>query len=181
MAKRQATTLNKFFTPFGYAVLSNGFLIRVRRLYLYELDAVPFDDPGPFVYEYVNKVTGRVMPRVYDLSQWPEPPTPPAIPEHECDPDSYEAALWHVYNTYQAALLQRLKQVEYEDKYLRQVAAYILSNCVSHFGRRWIKTVEDYNLIYELATAYSTEVKLEDIQAALAATFPSLVSEPSYL
>lgn len=149
--------------------LTNGRIVRYRRLRLYELDTVPFNDPGPFRYPY-KLANGQTVERIYDISQWPEPPTPPNTPEYLCQPDSYEAALWQVYNTYQAALNQRLKQVEAGETYAHDVARYVMDNCLTWGQPEWFTEVEDYTSLYN--RVIYREVTLQEVEAALAATFP---------
>jgi hypothetical protein len=152
--------------------LANGRIIRYRRLRLYELDIVPFDDPGPFRYPY-KLSNGQTVERIYDISQWPEPPTAPATPEHLCSPDSYEAALWQVFNTYQAALSQRIKQIEATEQYAHDVAKYVIENCVTWGRSEWFTEPEDYTSLYQ--RVIYREVTLQEVEAALAATFPGFI------
>ena len=165
--------IHNLLQPYGFALMSDGFLVKVRRLELYELDAVEHVDLGPFVYEYVNQKSGRVMKRPYDISAWAEPPTKPRTPEHECDPDSMDAALWHVYSTYQAALLHTQKQIEKTQEHVHDCARYILDNCVSERALAHITSPVDYVAVYELAAM--PEVKEEDIRHVLADTFRGLI------
>ena len=168
--------LYKILKPFGgYVLLSNGFVCRVRRMALYELDAVPYKEPEPFTYVYVNKKTGKEIRRVYDISQWSKPPIPPDRPEHECDPDSYEGELWHVYNTYQAALLHKLKQNEAAVHYAQAVSRYVLDSCISARAVRQIVSADDYTRVYQ--QALTPEVTVTEVEAALAASFPGIIRQ----
>lgn len=171
----------------------SGGLVALRKLRLYELDIITFDDPGPFVYEYVNAKTGRVTKRVYRVDQWPEPPRPPTRPEHECEPESYEADLWHVYNTYQSALLQRTKQVEAEENYSHDIARYVVRHCphfpwwlkvyyrlLNLFGLSQVKipqdciiSPEDYTSVYRRVLI--PEVETGDIERVLRDMFPGFI------
>ena len=153
--------------PPGWVKVSGGFFVKVRRLELYELDAVPFDDPGPFKYPY--NVNGKTVERIYDISQWPQPPKPPEKPEDLCEEGSYEWALWRVYNLYQSALLQRVRQVEAAEAYAHSIARYILASCIKPTDRRKVATPPDYELVYK--AAINPEVSLSDIAKALDETF----------
>jgi hypothetical protein len=137
-------------------------------LTLYELDAVPFNDLGPFVYEY-QLSGGKTKEAFYDISQWPEPPRAPTVPEDACDPNSMEAALWKVYNLYQSALLHRVRQVASAETYADSIARYILANCVKDADRALVETAADYEAVY--GAAICPEVSIADIEAALANTF----------
>lgn len=157
----------RVFRPGGVVKLPSGFFIKVRRLILYELDAVSFTDPGQFKYPYV--VNGKTIERIYDISQWSEPPKLPTVPEELCAENSYEWGMWRIYNLYQAALAQRVKQVEAAEAYAVQVSRYILENCLSDADRRRVITPADYEAVY--SAAINPEVSLSDLEAALAQTF----------
>jgi hypothetical protein len=160
-----------WFTGRPIVVLSDGFPVVVRRLGLYELDKVPYDDPGPFLYPY-KTLAGKIIERAYDLSQWTEPPKPPKIPEHECAEDSMEAALWHAYNTYQAAVAHRLKQLKAGDEWVHRVSLYVLKNCVD--STRVIEE-EDFVAVYQ--AAINPEISLEEVESVLDDMFPGLLQE----
>lgn len=165
-------TLRQFYyrvmKPVGVVKLPTGFLVKVRRLGLYELDEIFFSDPGPFTYTY-QLPGGKTKEAYYDIGQWTEPPRAPGIPEEACDPNSMEAALWKVYNLYQSALLHRIRQVEAAEAFAHGVAKYILANCLSDVDRALIETPEAFETVY--ASAINPEVELSDIEAALANTF----------
>lgn len=154
--------------PPGTIRLPGGSFVRARRLQLYELDAVKFDDPGPFTYTY-ELSGGKTKEAFYDISQWPEPPRAPAVPKEACDPNSMEAALWRVYDLYQSALLHRIRQVESAESYAHSVARYILAHCLKDVDRALIETPADYELVY--GAAICPEVSIADIEQALAQTF----------
>ena len=156
--------------------LPSGFYIQVRRLTLYELDNVQFNDQGQFTYTY-ELSGGKTKEAFYDISQWPEPPMAPTVPKEACDPNSMEAALWRVYDLYQSALLHRIRQVEAAENYAHSVARYILAHCVKDADRALVSTPADYELVY--GAAICPEVSLTDIEAALATTFKaSFDNEP---
>lgn len=154
--------------PAGVVRLPTGFFIQVRRLGLYELDNVRFEDLGSFTYTY-ELSGGKTKEAFYDISQWPEPPKAPAVPKEACDPTSMEAALWKVYDLYQSALLHRIKQVQAAELYAHDVARYILENCVKDVDRALVETAEAYEAVYQAAIC--PEVSIADIEAALAQTF----------
>ena len=154
--------------PGGVVKLPSGFYIQVRRLTLYELDNVQFNDQGQFTYTY-ELSGGKTKEAFYDISQWPEPPRAPAVPEQACDTLSMEASLWKVYNLYQSALLHRIKQVEAAENYAHSVARYILAHCVKDVDRALVNNAEAYELVY--GAAICPEVSLTDIETALAQTF----------
>lgn len=156
----------------GVVFLGDGWPAKVRTLDLYELDGVPYDDPGLFLYPYKTS-SGKIIEKAYDISQWAEPPKAPLTPEHECDPDSMEAGLWHIYNTYQAALAHRIKQVEAGEAHAHAVARHILANCLNERTRSRIKMPDDYEIVYR--QAMSREVTKEDLASVLDATFPGVI------
>lgn len=155
--------------PMKTVTLSDNLPCDVRQLQLYELDAVPFDDPGPFLMVDIL-AGGETQTREYDLAAWDEPPKPPAIPKDECEPDSLEAALWLIYDRYQAAVYQHSVRLHAFIERGHSIARYILANCIAEADRNRIVTPEDYHRIY--AAAMVSEVRMEDIEAALASTFP---------
>lgn len=162
--------------PPGTIRLPGGSFVRVRKLGLYELDACPFHDEGPFTYTY-QLSGGKTKEAFYDISQWPEPPRPPAVPKEACDPQSMEASLWKVYDTYQSALLHRIRQVESAEVYAHGIAKYILANCLKDVDRALVVTAEWYEVVY--GAAICPEVSLADIEAALSQTFKaSFDNEP---
>ena len=152
----------------GIVKLPTGFFIQVRRLALYELDAVPFNDHGSFTYTY-ELSGGKTKEAFYDISQWPEPPRAPAVPEDACDPNSMEASLWKVYNLYQSALLHRIRQVASAETYAHSVAKYVLAHCLEDVDRALIVAPADYEAVY--GAAICPEVGLSDIEQALSQTF----------
>lgn len=157
--------------------LSSGRWVKVRRLGLYELDRVPFEDPGPFEYEY-KLGNGQTVKRPYDISQWSSPPKPPTIPEAECLPGSMEQGLWQVYHTYEAAYAQRLKQVQAAEDYGHQISLYIVHNCLSLADQAKLKEPEDYLEVQRVAL--NLEITLQEVEAALASSFPGYMARPAH-
>lgn len=154
--------------PVGVVRLPTGFLVRVRKLKLFELDCIPFNQAEPFTYTY-HLPGGKTKEAVYDISQWPEPPKPPKVPKEVCDPQSMEAALWKVYDTYQSALLHRIREVSAGEEYAFNIARYILQDCLSESDRALVQTPNDYELIYQMAL--TPEVTLGDLKEQLRQTF----------
>ncbi len=161
-----------FFTPMKTITLSDNLPCDVRTLQLYELDAIPFNDPGPFLMVDVL-AGGETQTREYDLSAWDEPPKKPNVPKEDCEPDSMEAALWLIYDRYQAAVYQHTVRLRAFIERGHSIARYILANCIAEADRKRVVTPEDYHKIYTVAMV--REVKMEDIEAVLASTFPGLV------
>ncbi len=170
----------KRFPPFaikptgGALKMDSGDYIQARQLTLYELDAVPFEDIGPFLYPYKTS-SGHIVQTAYDLAQWKTPPEPPETPEAECTDGSTEQAQWNAYHTYQAAIAHRLKQVDSGEQYTKQVAEYILANCVSSTDYSKVISPDDYERLYKYVL--NSEVALEDIEAVLASTFPGYIRQ----
>jgi hypothetical protein len=153
--------------------LDDGGPCQVRVLTLYELDNVPFEDPGEYQHTYPNGQT-----KTYTLRDGPdgEPEKPPGL-EELAEHGSLHWAMWRRWNLYQAVLAHRLKQIEATDRHAHEVAKYILAHCISP---------EDYprvtpgDLSKILQAALVTEVGMEAIETALAVTFPGLVQWQEY-
>lgn len=154
--------------------MDSGDYIRARRLALYELDVVPFDDVGPFLYPYKTS-SGHIVETAYDLAQWKTAPEPPDTPESECTDGSTEQARWNAYHVYQAAIAHRLKQIDAGEQYTKDVAKYILTNCLSSTDCGKVISPDDYERLYKFVL--NSEVKMEDIEAALASTFPGYIRQ----
>jgi hypothetical protein len=168
IGRRAKVALFHFWAKGDWVVLSSGIPVRIRQLELYELDNVPYEDVGPYRHPYL--INGQIREQIHDVSQWEEVPKKPKKGQEECEPGSIEEAQWQLYNTYQAALSHRLKQVELTEKWSNDVARYILKNCVSESDRQYIIEPEDYTTIYHAVIV--PEVRLEDIERVLRSTFP---------
>lgn len=147
-------------------ILGDGGPCQVRVLELYELDKVPYEDPGEYQHTYPNGQT-----KIYTLANWPqgEPETPP-IPEELCGDNIIYLAMWARWRLYQAVLSHRLRQISAGEKHAHDVARYILANCISPEDYPRVTSPADLEKIYFVALV--AEVSREDIEAALASTFP---------
>lgn len=152
--------------------LSDNLPCNVRQLELYELDNVPFDDPGPYLMIDVL-AGGETQKREYDLSAWDEPPQPPNVAKDKCDPGSMEAALWLIYDRYQAAVHQHIVRLHAFVEHGHDIAKYVIEHCLDEADRHRVVTAEDYHKIYTAAMVQ--EVGMEDIEAVLASVFPGFL------
>lgn len=155
--------------------LEDGGPCQVRVLGLYELDsALMADDVGDYQHTYPNGQT-----KTYTLRDWPdgEPEKPPVL-EELAEVGSLHWAMWNRWRLYQAVLSHRLKQIEAAERHAHQVAKYVLRDCLSPEDLPRVVTPADLAKI--LQAALVVEVGMEDIETALAATFPGLVQWQEY-
>jgi len=144
--------------------LSDGQPCRVRCLGLFELDAVGPDIPGPYRYQILT-YTGQVFEAEYPL-----PDTPPDKPDDEQpEPNSVEWRQLQDYETYLCALAHEEARTRAVEDWLNNCATYILERCLDEADRARLVDPDDYQAVY--AAAAVPRLKLEDIGAALRATF----------
>lgn len=158
--------------------LSDGGPCEVRILGLYELDSVPFDDPGEFQYEYQIS-QNQVVKKTYTLRDWSEAPEKPAVPKELCEAGSYEWAQWGAHDLYQAVLQHRWLQIEKAEEHAHGVAKYIIANCLSEQYRARMRTPGDLEAVMQAALV--AEETAEDLARAMADTFQIDLGWPAYL
>jgi hypothetical protein len=136
--------------------LSDGADCEVRVLGLFELqnEVAPEEEPGPFVYTY-EVLGGQVVSKTYDAEDFANPPT------------------WQEWDTYQAAVAHQQQQLILAEKYAKDVAAYIMANCLGKEERSRIVTEEDWQKVYRAAMIPT--VTEEDIEAALSRIFQGYI------
>lgn len=129
---------------FKTVLLSDNEPCKIHCLGLFELDGKAQDILGPYRYQ-VLMATGQVMEDEYRL-----PPTPPEKPEVE-NPEqgSYEYGQLLEYETYQAAIAHEKLRLESAEDHSREIAAYILANCVSEEDQQRIVTEQDWRKVKE--------------------------------
>lgn len=146
--------------------------MEVRRLYFLELeDNIPYPDPGPYIHVYKYPEGGE-QHVVYGLEDFDEVPVKPDILFELTQPGTEEYALWERYNLYQAILLHERNCSEIREQYLRDVAEYILRECISKEDRATL-LIEQISDVYRQALC--PEVKEGDLMAVLADTFQGYV------
>jgi hypothetical protein len=152
--------------------LSDGLPCDVRVLGIYELDSVPFDDPGEFEYDY-QVSDNQVQKKRYTLRDWTEAPEKPDTPKELCEHGSYEWAQWNAFDLYQAVLQHRLLQIERSEQHAHSVAKYIISNCLAEADRGRVRLPGDLEVV--LQAALVEEETIGGVETALAVTFPGLL------
>jgi hypothetical protein len=80
---------------------------------------------------------------------------------------------WQEWDTYQAAISHHQHQLILAEKYAKDVAAYIMANCLGEEERSRIVTEEDWQKVYRAAMIPT--VTEEDIEAALSRIFQGYV------
>lgn len=151
-------------------VLSDGQPSEWRILDLYELDAVPFGDPGEYAVTYENG-----QKQTYTLAHWPdgEPETPP-VPKDACEVGGLHWAMWNRWELYQRVLAHRLSQIEAGERYAHDIAHYILEHCpIDPADRARVAWPEDLAAVIEAVMV--REVGQREVEAALAATFQGVI------
>jgi hypothetical protein len=157
---------------FKTVTLSDGDPCEVRVLGLYELDSVPFDDPGEFEYDYQISES-QVTKKRYTLRDWDEVPKEPTKPKESCETDSYEWAMWNAYDLYQAVLQRHYEQIKASEAHAHDVGRYVIRECLAESDRGRVLTPGDLDLI--CAAAMVDGETMGGIEAALASTFPGLL------
>jgi hypothetical protein len=157
---------------FKTVILSDEGPVEVRTLGLYELDSVPFNDPGDFEFDY-QLSSGQVTKKRYTLRDWTETPEQPTQPRESCEPGSYEWALWNRWDLYSAVLQRRLEQIEAAERHTHDVARYVIRACLAEADRGRVRTPGDLEAV--MGAALVEEETIGGIEAALAVTFPGFL------
>jgi hypothetical protein len=142
---------------------------------LFELqnEVAPEEEPGPFVYTY-EVLGGQVVSKTYDAEDFANPPTKPKIPREEATKENSQPWFaWQEWDTYQAAVAHQQQQLILAEKYAKDVAAYIMANCLGKEERSRIVTEEDWQKVYRAAMIPT--VTEEDIEAALSRIFQGYI------
>lgn len=151
---------------------SDGLPCEVRVLGLYELDSVPFDDPGDFQYEY-QMTNNQITKKTYTLRNWPEAPEQPTKPRELCEAGSYEWALWNRWDLYEAVLQRRYEQIEAAERHAHDVGRYVIRECLAPKDQPRVKMPKDLEVI--CGAAMVDEETIGGIESALSGTFPGLL------
>lgn len=152
--------------------LSDGLSCEVRVLGLYELDSVPFDDPGEFQYIYQISDNQTQM-KTYTLRDWTEVPEKPITLRELCEAGSYEWAQWNAFALYEAVLQRRYEQIEATERHAHDVGRYVIRECLAEGDRGRVLMPGDLEAV--MGAAMIEELTLAEVGVALANTFPGLV------
>ena len=149
-------------------VLSDGAVLDVRTLGIFELDPIGLPEERPFSYK-MKLVTGEEIDVEFDPSLFPEPPEKPDVAENEIE---YKSREWYALRTwqyYQAALAGRKVMIRELKELAEKITWYVLENCIDPDDIKRIVTIEDVD---ELArTALIPQLTLEDVKTAVKNTY----------
>ena len=139
----------------------------VRRLGIFELDAIRPPDTRPFVY--TEKLGGNEITRPFDVSAWDKPPNPPTPEQMAAQPGTVPYYFYFEWQLYWAATYKAKENKEDVKRYCKDVANYILSTCISPEDKGRVVTAEDFCLVW--AAALVPQLSLEDLAQSLEHTF----------
>jgi len=143
--------------------LSNGSVVSVRQLGLFELDSVPRNIPDNYTYT-VNFASGRDYKVEFDMSVEREKPDMPLDDVKKGTKEYYD---WQEFLRYREAIAHQKKQVEAYADYLDRVAKYIAETCLEDGVD--VVTRDDWDKVYH--AALNPLVTMEEISAALRDSF----------
>lgn len=153
--------------------------ISVRRLGLFELDKVK----PPDTRRYTVKITlgGREYEQEYDLSAFDDSDRPrkPDTPLEEAIENTQPWYDWQEYLRYQAGLLFHHNQLADAWRYLREIRAYILENCIQPEDRARILTAEDWEVVAKAAQV--PQLTMVELERTIAYTFQATFEGVSVL
>jgi hypothetical protein len=147
--------------------LSDGEKCQVRKLGIFELDAIRPPDTRPFVY--TEKLGGNEITRPFDVSAWDKPPNPPTPEQMAAQPGTVPYYFYFEWQLYWAATYKAKENKEDVKRYCKDVANYILSTCISPEDKGRVVTAEDFRLVW--AAALVPQLSLEDLAQSLEYTF----------
>ena len=139
----------------------------VRRLGIFELDAIQPPNTRPFVY--TEKIGGNEITRPFDVSAWAEPPKPPTPEQMAAVPGTVPYYYYFEWSLYWAATYRAKENREDVKRYCKDVANYILSTCISPEDKERIVTADDFRLVWSAALV--PQLALEDLALSLEYTF----------
>jgi len=139
----------------------------VRRLGIFELDAIQPPNTRPFVY--TEKIGGNEITRPFDVSAWAEPPKPPTPEQMAAVPGTVPYYYYFEWSLYWAATYKAKENREDVKRYCLDVKNYILSTCISPEDKERIVTADDFRLVWSAALV--PQLALEDLALSLEYTF----------
>lgn len=153
-----------------HVTLSDGESCQVRVLGLFELEKVAPDkrDPGPFFYT-IRLHGGREVEAPYNLADLDSPPKKPDIPREDVRMGQPEYDQWIEYDIYRGALRHQERRIQLAEERLREIATYIMENCLGAGDAYRIVTDEDWQKVHKAALV--PEVSRDDLELALSGTF----------
>lgn len=134
--------------------LSDGGSCEVRTLGIFELDRIQREFLGPFTFE-MTILGGSKKEVEYDISKYEELDRPipekPKTPQEELVLETEEWYQFRDWQLYQAALNHNRQRLESIAAYCDDVAAYIITHCVSPEDSIRIVTAWDWERVYKIA------------------------------
>ena len=139
----------------------------VRRLGIFELDAIQPPDTRPFLYTETlgkNEIT-----RPFDITAWEKPPAPPTPEQMAAKPGTIPYYYYFEWSLYWATTYKAKQNKEDVKRYCQDVAKYILETCISVDDRSRIVTDGDFRLVWSAALV--PQITLDDLAMSLEYTF----------
>ena len=101
----------------------------VRRLGIFELDAIRPPDTRPFVYS--EKIGGNEITRPFDVAAWEKPPAMPTPEQMAAQPGTVPYYFYFEWSLYWAATYKAIENKADVKRYCKDVADYIMTTCIS--------------------------------------------------
>ena len=139
----------------------------VRRLGIFELDAIKPPDTRPFLYTEV--VGGNEITRPFDITVWDAPPTPPTPEQMAAEPGTVPYYFYYEWSLYWAAVYKEESNKRDVKRYCQDVAAYIMDTCIAPDDKARIVTPEDFRQLW--GAALVPQLSLDDLAMSLEYTF----------
>ncbi len=139
----------------------------VRRLGIFELDAIRPPDTRPFVYS--EKIGGNEITRPFDVAAWEKPPAMPTPEQMAAQPGTVPYYFYFEWSLYWAATYKAIENKADVKRYCKDVADYIMTTCISSDDKARIVTGEDFRLVWSAALV--PQLSLEDLAMSLEYTF----------
>jgi len=148
--------------------LSNGEIIDIKKIGIFDLDQLVPATIGPFTY--ISEILGVEYDIEFDPRKFKVAPTLPEIKDGE-KVVAYTPKWWQIteYNLYHAALTHETKKQEGIIKFYESVKEYIFTNCIKAVDRSKIKTTADWLAVYSAVLV--EQLTLEKIAQTLNETF----------
>lgn len=139
----------------------------VRRLGIFELDAIKPPNTRPFLY--TETVGGNEITRPFDIAVWDSPPTPPTPEQMAAAPGTVPYYFYYEWQLYWAAVYKEQENKRDVKRYCQEVANYIMTTCIASDDKSRIVTPEDFRQLW--AAALVPQLSLDDLAMSLEYTF----------
>ena len=139
----------------------------VRRLGIFELDAIRPPDTRPFVYS--EKIGGNEITRPFDVAAWEKPPAMPTPEQMAAQPGTVPYYFYFEWSLYWAATYKAKENKADVKRYCKDVANYILQSCIGLEDKERVVTADDFRLVWSAALV--PQLNLEDLAMSLEYTF----------